>query len=365
MNCLVVRQTFNSQRDSTFKQLQIACEMLGVKNKWQFNLSPLEATYKATGQKIYFRGCDNPDSITSITVSTGFLNLVWFEEAYQIAKEQDFDKIDMSIRGSMPEGYFAQIIMTFNPWSDKTWIKQRFFDTPNDDNKLAITTTYKCNEFLNDDYIKLFDEMKERYPRRYQIEGLGEWGISEGLIFDNWRVEEFNPAELGKLTLAVGLDFGWHDPTAISVMRIDDKEKKLYLCDEFYQSEQTLEKVAGWIKGNGYSKSQIYCDSAEPRSIKELNNLGVINAKPCKKGANSIMEGIRKLQEYDIIINPKCENSIIEFSNYAFAKDKFGNWLDKPEDIGFCHIIDSMRYGIQVLTYRKPIRTMDKSKFGL
>ena len=344
-NAVVIRQVFNTQKDSTFKQLQWACEALGVSRKWKFTTSPLEATYLPTGQKIYFRGMDNPLSITSITVAKGFLCYCWFEEAYQITSEENFNKVDLSLRGQMPEGYYRQIIMTFNPWSDKTWIKKRFFDTPDNDNKLSMTTTYECNEWLDDSFLQIMEEMKERQPRRYRIEGDGEWGVSEGLVFDNWKVEDFDQAALD-LPLSLGLDFGWKDPTAIAVMRVDEENKRLYLCEEYYHSQKTLDEVADWLKENGYQKSVIVADSAEPRSIEELKQKNIRRIKPCKKGAGSIMEGVRKLQEYEIIIHPSCENAVIEFENYAFDKDKFDNWVDKPID-DFCHIIDSMRYGIQ------------------
>jgi len=108
--------------------------------------------------------------------------------------------------------------------------------------------------------------MKERYPRRYEIEGLGHWGISEGLIYTNWKVQDFDRERL-QLPLAIGLDFGWEDPTAISVMRVDEEHKKLYICDEFYSQHQTLDLVAQWLKDHGYSKSVIMADAAEPRSI--------------------------------------------------------------------------------------------------
>lgn len=145
-----------------------------MSRKWKFTTSPLEATYLPTGQKIYFRGMDNPLSITSITVAKGFLCYCWFEEAYQITSEENFNKVDLSLRGQMPEGYYRQIIMTFNPWSDKTWIKKRFFDTPDNENKLSMTTTYECNEWLDDSFLQIMREMRERQPRRYRIEGDGE-----------------------------------------------------------------------------------------------------------------------------------------------------------------------------------------------
>lgn len=363
-NCLVVRQVFNTQRDSTWKQLQWAAETLGVSHLWKFTVSPLEATFQPTGQKIYFRGCDNPLSITSITAPVGFLNLCWIQEAYQLTSEQDFNKIDLSLRGQLPAGYFKQIIFTFNPWSDKSWIKKRFFDVPNDENKLALTTTYKCNEWLGPDDIKVFQDMKEKYPRRYKIEGLGEWGISEGLVFDNWKIQNYNIKELGDLPLWIGIDFGWQDPTAISIMRVDEQNKRLYFCDQFYKSQQTLEQVAAWVKARGYHKCLIYADSAEPRSIVELTQLGLLRVKPAKKGKGSIMQGIRKLQEYEIIIHPSCQNAQIEFSNYAFDKDKFDNWTDKPID-AFCHLIDAARYATQCGSDRKKLQTLSKGALGI
>lgn len=362
-NTLVVRQVFNTQRDSCFKQLMWATGNLGVAHLWKFTVSPLEATYLPTGQKIYFRGCDNPLSITSITVDKGVLNFVWFEEAYQIKNEDDFNKIDMSIRGVLPQGYFKQIILTFNPWSDKWWGKKRFFDAPNDENKLSVTTNYFCNEWLGEDDIKIYEDMKVKFPSRYNIEGLGNWGVSEGLIFDNWRVDSFDIDALGHLELWLGLDFGWQDPCALAVMRVDEENKKIYFVQELYKSLMTIEQVSQWIKDFGYHKSLIMCDSAEPRSIDSLKRNGINRATGCKKGAGSIMEGIRKLQEYEIIVHSSCVNAEIEFSNYAFDKDKFGNWVDKPID-AFCHLIDAARYGTQCANNRGQLKTISKSSFG-
>lgn len=359
MNALVVRRTFNTLRDSCWRQLRWATQKLGVASLWVFTVSPLQATYKPTGQKIYFRGLDDPLKITSITVDKGYLNLVWFEEAYEIQDEQAFNRIDLSIRGELPKGYYKQIIMTFNPWSQHCWIKKRFFDTPNTEDKLALTTTYRCNEWLGADDIKVFEQMKEKYPRRYKIEGLGQWGISEGLIYTNWRVEDFDREHL-QYPLAIGLDFGWEDPTAISVMRVDEENKKLYICDQFYSQHQTLDLVAKWLKEHGYSKSVIMADAAEPRSIVQLQQHGIYKIKEAKKGPKSIMQGIRKLQEYEMIVHPSCKNYEIELSNYTFDKDKqTGEWIDKPID-QFNHLMDASRYGIQCLSQRKQLQTLDR-----
>lgn len=144
-----------------------------------------------------FRGLDDPMSITSITVDTGYLCWAWFEEAYQILNEDDFDKVDMSIRGLLPEGYYKQLTITFNPWNEKHWLKHRFFDTENPDT-FVDTTTYRCNEFLGDEDRKLFEWMKKNKPKRHRVEGDGDWGIAEGAIYEDWREEEFDYRAIAK-----------------------------------------------------------------------------------------------------------------------------------------------------------------------
>lgn len=208
-NLLVVRKVFKDHRDSTWKQLKWAAAQLGVSHLWDFKVSPTEAIYLPTGQTIYFRGLDDPMSVTSITVDKGFLCWAWFEEAFQVVNEDDFDKIDMSIRGDTG-GLFKQITLTFNPWSDKHWLKKRFFDGENP-NVLALTTNYLINEFLDEADIELFEWMRKHSPRRYKIEGLGDWGIAEGGVFENWREFAFDRNEIAKrpgIKSAFGLDFG-------------------------------------------------------------------------------------------------------------------------------------------------------------
>lgn len=171
-NTLVIRQTFATLRDSCFSDLLWAINRFRVDHLWKATTSPLEITYLPTGQKILFRGNDEPLKITSITVPKGVLCWVWFEEFFEINKEDDFNKIDLSIRGEMPEGLFKQITMTMNPWSALHFSKARFFDT-SDDDIFAITTTYKCNEWLDDADKRIFEKMRINNPRRYHIEGLG------------------------------------------------------------------------------------------------------------------------------------------------------------------------------------------------
>ena len=361
-NTLVVRQTYNTHLDSTWTQLKWAAHHLGVAHLWHFSKSPLQATFMPTGQKILFRGLDDPMSITSITVPVGFLCWAWFEEAYQVRSEDAFNKVDMSIRGELPPGYFKQITLTFNPWSDKHWLKRRFFDEKDED-ILAITTNYMCNEWLGEDDTKLFEKMKIKYPKRYKVEGLGEWGIIDGLVFENWRVEAIDKSKVDG-EFIVGLDFGYtNDPTAIISSIVDEENERIYVVNEFFSKGLLNNQIAQILLDKGYSKTVIMADSAEEKSIEEIRRAGVRRIKGATKGKGSILQGIQKLQQYEIIIDSSCINLITEFENYAWDKDKNDEGINKPID-AYNHGIDALRYSLQCLENKSKIKTLDKSAFG-
>ncbi len=356
-NTLVLRRVFNTHKDSTWTQLKWATNNLGVSHLWHFSKSPLEATYKPTGQKILFRGLDDPMSITSITVEKGYLCWGWFEEAFQVMNEDDFNKIDMSIRGELPPGYFKQITLTFNPWSEKHWLKKRFFDNP-DDNTLALTTNYMCNEWLGEDDIKLFESIKKNNPRRYKIEGLGEWGIAEGLVYENFEELEFDVEEISKRPGVIslfGLDFGYtNDPTAFIALLVDKANSAIYIFDEIYKKGLTNKDIYNEINYRGYSKERIIADSAEPKSITELRKLGLRRCVPAKKGKDSILFGIQRIQNYKIYVHPRCENTLVELNNYVWG-NKEGQILNKPID-DYNHLMDSMRYACEDLGKKAGVR---------
>lgn len=344
-NTLVVRKTYRTLKDSCFTELKWAVNRLGVAEWWDFKESPLEATYKPTGQKIYFRGLDDPLKITSIAVEVGVLCWMWIEEAYEITSEADFDTLAESMLGDCPEGLFKQITLTFNPWNEKTWIKPRFFDVEDED-ILALTTNYMCNEWLSAEDIKVFESMKKRNPRRYNVAGLGNWGIVEGLIYENFEERVFTLDEVSHCKNAVGLDFGYtNDPSAFFVGFIDLEGKTLYVYDEFYEKALSNKKIADKVSAMGYKKSKITADSAEPKSIDELKTLG-LRIEGAKKGKDSILNGIQWIQDLKIIIHPRCVNFITEINNYTWDEDKFGNKLNRPID-DFNHLMDAMRYGLE------------------
>lgn len=347
-NTLCVRRFERTLRDSVFSDLKWAIHKLGVNRYWYSTVNPMEITYVPTGQKILFRGLDDAMKITSITVERGSLCWVWIEEAYEIAKEDDFNKLDMSIRGEVPEGLFKQITFTFNPWSALHWLKPRFFDVPDDD-VFTKTTTYKCNEWLDASDLRLFEKMKANNPRRYRIEGLGDWGISEGLIYENVELAEFDIKEVirkgcGQIKSAFGLDFGFTDPNAFICAAVDPGLNKIYIFDEWYKSGTTNKEIARQIKEMGYGGQKIICDSAEPKSIRELQEEG-IKAEPSRKGRDSVNHGIQLIQNYKIIVHPKCKEFYREIVNYCWSKDKFDRPTDKPEH-EFSHGMDSMRYAV-------------------
>lgn len=356
-NTLVVRKTFRTLKDSCFTELKWAVHRLHVDHLWEFKESPLEATYVPTGQKIYFRGLDDPLKVTSITVDVGCLCWMWIEEAYEIMKESDFDMLDESIRGECPDGLFKQITLTFNPWNERHWLKKRFFDNPDSDT-LAMTTNYLCNEWLDATDLNLFEKMKKNNPRRYAVAGLGGWGIVEGLVFENWKEEDFRfitkkEADEGQtgvikdnLKPAFGLDFGYtNDPSAFFCGMLDLDNKRLYVFDEFYEKGLSNKAIAQKVEQMGFRKERITADCAEPKSIDELNTLS-LHVTGAKKGKDSINNGIQWIQELEIIVHPRCVNFLTEISNYTWDTDKFGKKLNVPID-DFNHLMDAMRYALE------------------
>ena len=187
-NLLVIRKTYTTLKDSCFTELKWSIKRLHVEQHWRVRQSPLELEYIPTGQKILFRGLDDWLKITSITVEVGVLCWGWIEEAYEVNDETEFNRLDESLRGELPPGYFIQWTITLNPWDRNHWIKRRFFDIPSKI-VLAKSTNYMCNEFLSPDDLAMFEEMKRADPERYKVAGLGEWGIAEGQFFDCWRTD--------------------------------------------------------------------------------------------------------------------------------------------------------------------------------
>lgn len=362
-NGLVIRKVFRTIKDSCFSQLKWAIHRLKVDKYWKATNSPLELTYLPTGQKILFRGLDDPLKVTSVAVDKGSLCFLWIEEAYEIMNEDDFNMLDESIRGQVPDGLFKQITLTLNPWNDRHWIKKRFFDIEDKD-ILAITTNYKCNEWLDESDLKVFETMKIHNPKRYRVAGLGEWGVVDGLVYENVREDRFNKEDVIKnnpdIKPVFGLDFGYtNDPTALFCGLLDLENYKIYVFDELYEKGLSNKNIYKEIEKMGYRKEKIIADSAEPKSIDELKDLGLYRISPAKKGKDSILNGVQFIQNFEIIVHPRCVNFMTEITNYQWAKDKFNKAINEPID-DFNHLQDAMRYAIEPYTRNKGLRTISK-----
>ena len=345
-NLLVIRKTYRTLKDSCWTDLKWATRRLEVESLWSFKESPLEATYLPTGQKILFRGLDDPLKVTSITVDYGYLCWAWLEEAFEVNSEADFDTLDESIRGELPPNLWKQWVISFNPWNERHWLKKKFFDVSNPD-ILAQTTNYTCNEWLDEADKRLFENMKINNPRRYNVAGLGNWGITEGLVYDNVHIDyRFELTDMVNYKTVCGMDFGYtNDPTAFFIGFLDEKNKALYIWDELYEKGLTNRMIYDRLVSMGYGKESIACDSAEPKSIAELRGYG-LRAKAAVKGKDSISHGIQYIQGLTIYIHPRCVNFTTEIQNYTFDKDKFGNAINQPID-DFNHLMDAMRYALE------------------
>ena len=356
-NTLVVRKVFRTLKDSCFTELKWAINRLGVQAYWEIKESPLEMTYTPTGQKIYFRGLDDPLKVTSITVEIGYLCWCWIEEAYEIMNESDFDMLDESIRGAIPPetGLFKQITLTFNPWNEKHWIRKRFFGeiigkdaqgkptyrfhdswTSPDGQIFATTTNYLCNEWLDEADLKVFNTMKGKQPPgRYK--GGWPWGLGHCGWPDFMRSggkEAFDVAAISQkpdVKSAFGLDFGYtNDPTALFCGLVSQKERTIWVFDELYEKALTNRVICENVTRMGYAKERIRADCAEPKSIDELREAGLYHVRAARKGKDSVNNGIQYIQGYTIIIHPRCVNFITEISNYTWAEDKFGGQDQHP-----------------------------------
>lgn len=360
-NLLVVRRFSNTNKQSTYTDLRWATNRLGVKHLFKFNDSLPEITYKPTGQKILFRGLDDPLKITSITVENGILCWAWFEEAYQIETFDKFSTVVESIRGSIDDSeFFKQITVTFNPWSERHWLKPTFFDEDTKlNNTFSYTTTYRVNEWLDEVDIARYEDLYRTNPRRARIVCDGDWGVAEGLVFDNFEVKEFDRVKKlkDKQVVAHGSDFGFtQDPTTLVSTIVDTQNKELWIYDEYYQRGMLTDEIYQMYIDKGLKNAEIVADSAEKRLITEIKRKGISNIKPSVKGQGSIMQGVQFIQGFKIYVHPTCEHTIEELNTYTFDQDKDGNWLNKPIDANN-HLMDALRYSLEEFHFPRNNRT--------
>lgn len=316
-------------------------------NKTDFTIEFPNGTY------IKMTGMDDPEK------AKGFVDIdtVWFEECTAFTVD-DIDLVDGTVRGSKAN---KELYFSFNPVSRQNWVYSYFgFDKgiiPED--TYILKTTYKDNKWCSDSEIKRLERLKERNPARYKIEAEGDFATLDKLVFD-YSVEDFDIKDIlhDGCTAIFGLDFGFiNDPTAFICSIADTKNMKLYVFDEHYQRGMLNGDISRMIKAKGYAKEIIIADSAEQKSIEEIKKDGISRIRRCRKGKGSINQGIVKLKEYEIIVNPKCVNLISEFDNYSWKKDpRTGEYTNVPID-EWNHGIDALRYSLQAI--KKKARILD------
>lgn len=364
-NILVVRRFSNTNKQSTYTDFKWAINnKLKVSQWFKFNESVPEITYIPTGQKILFRGLDDPLKITSISVAHGVLSWAWFEEAYQIESMDAFDTVVESIRGAHddPE-FYKQITLTFNPWNEHHWLKREFFDEDTRRKDVfARTTTFRINEWLDDADRARYEDLYRTNPRRARIVADGEWGVSEGLVFRNFSVQDFRKDHIRFHAdhIVHGMDFGYtNDPTTIISAAIYEDKKEIYVYYEHYEKSMLTKDIYTRLKYKQVLNELVTADSAEPRLIAELQQMGAKGLRPSVKGKGSIMQGINFLQGYKIILHPSVTHTIEEFNSYVFKQDRSGRWLNEPVDDNN-HTIDALRYAVEHLHFKKKHMTTDE-----
>lgn len=359
-NVLVIRAVKDDHRETTFAQLQWAINTLGVEDLWKARTVPLSYTFIPSGQRIIFRGMDKAERIKSITAAVGNLCWIWWEEAFEIPYYEDVETINLSIRGKLPEPLFYQNTFTFNPNVADHWLKTRFYDRVNqetglseDGQILAITRNFDCNEFLDDAFLAEMERIKKLDPDRYRIVAMGEWGTSGGLIYKKWRVADFDYTrrlDPQKWSYRYGIDFGFMEsPTAIVCLAVNREERKMLILDTSYIYGKTAPEIADECKRMGIASKHIIGDSSHQMAIEEMIRNGVHHIEPCVKGPGSIVVGIERCKEYEIIIERHNKKFIEEIAAYRWKRGvKEDTYADEPDKYQSDHGLDAMRYALSM-----------------
>lgn len=355
---LVIRKYGTTLKDSVYDLVKSTLSKWGLMQYVTKN----ESTYTLTlpnGSVFLFKGMDDSEKIKSITDITD----IWVEEGTELS-EDEYTQLDLRLRALAGD---LQLIISFNPVSKANWVYTRWFheDAEVDEATTRILkTTYKDNRFLPAEYVAALEEKQRSNPTYYRIYALGEFCSLSKLVFTNWRTADFDHRAVSG-TLCVGLDFGFvNDTSALVASVLDEAAGRLYVFREWGETGKTNPELAAIIDALGFRKSVIIADAAEQKSIEEIKRQGVTRIRACAKGPDSIVHGIQRLQQYELVVHPSCTGLITELENYAWEKDrKTGEYINRPVD-AFNHYIDAMRYSLQCVNSNK-LRTMDKAKLGL
>lgn len=354
---LVLRKVNRTTKASTFQLLLDTISQFGISKMCNVNRTDFTITLP-NGTQFLCMGLDDPEKIKSITGLTD----AWLEEATEFTMD-DFSQVNLRIRD--PKAKDQQIVLSFNPVSKANWCYLQFF-APNPEleefrkNVTILHTNYLDNPHLPKEYVETLLQMKQTNEVYYKIYALGEFGSLDKLVYNNWQVMDFDPQGIAG-PLLCGLDFGYtNDPTRFIASILCEEEGRIYVFKEWGGTGYLNDQIANAIKEMGFAKSVICADSAEQKSIDEIKKAGIPRIKPCAKGKGSILQGIQKIQQYELIVAPSCKETIEELSNYSWKKDKNTNeYINEPID-QFNHCLDALRYSMQCVDVRVPLATMKK-----
>ena len=352
IHALVCRKVANTIKDSVYNKIKWAINKQGLDDEFEFKVSPFEITYKATKQKIYFRGADDPDKIKSINPEFGYIGILWYEELDQFAGDSEVRKIEQSaIRG----GELAWIFKSFNPpKTANNWANE--YVTEVGENTLVHSSTYLDvpREWLGQPFIDQAEHLKEINPEAYEHEYGGVANGNGGMVFEYLEFREITDEEIQKMDrILQGCDFGWFpDQYAFLRTYYDSAREKIYLIDELYVNKWSNTQTGQWILDKGYNDFTITCDSAEPKSVNDYRDMG-LPARGAVKGAGSIEYGFKFLQGRTIVIDRKrTPNAYKELKEYEYERDKDGNVISGYPD-GNDHAISALRYAYEPLFNRR------------
>lgn len=354
MHACVMRQVGDTMRSTVYQQVLWAISALGLDDEFNCTVSPLEITRIKTGQKIYFRGADDPGKIKSIKVPFGYIGIVWFEELDQFSGEEAVRKIEQSvIRG----GDVAYKFKSFNPpKSTQNWAN-KYLKVPRKD-RLVTESTYLTvpKKWLGKQFLDDAEFLKETNPTAYENEYLGAVNGTGGNVFDNVKIREITDEEIKTFDrIYCGVDWGWYpDPFAFTKMTYIASQHRLIIFDEYRCNRQSNEQTANALKEKGITANDlIICDSAEMKSIGDYRAFGLL-ARPAEKGPGSVDYSMKWLQSLNEIVidNRRCPETAKEFLDYEYERDKEGNVISGYPDKNN-HSIDSVRYATNMIWKRR------------
>lgn len=355
---LIARKIARTNLNSTFQTVIDILDKLHITKYCKINYTTQQITLP-NDSVLIFTGLDDAEKIKSIA---GITDIVC-EECTELSLD-DVTQLDLRLR-AIADG--LQMFFMFNPISKANWTYKRWFaeDAVINDDTMILKTTYLDNRFLPKSYTDNLQMLAETNPAYYRIYALGEFCSLDKLVLTNYTVKEFDRSAI-KGELAIGIDFGFtNDLCTIVSSIIDQQNKVIYVFNAWGDKGKTNQELAEIIKAKGYSKSTIIADSAEPKSIEEIKRCGVYRIRGCTKGQDSILYGIQKLQQYQIVVSPECNGLIEEFQNYSWKKDKItGEYVNEPID-KWNHYIDALRYSMQCVDDSLKLKSFSKSLLGL